>query len=204
MNESFIHKESPVPRTEDANQRVRDEQRARILEGARAAFARDGMATTMADVAAAAGVSQGLAYRYFASKEELVRALLTEAIGTAEIPLERQGTPGATLERLLTTLLESRRDHPEMYRVMYHMLEDRATPPDIADLFRQRGMKFVELLRQLIVAGQASGELAGDDPDQLAAAVLASLDGLTRFALNHPELRGHFPEPRIVLRMLRP
>lgn len=43
--------------------RSQDAQRTNILEGARRAFARKGQAATMADVAQAAGVSQGLAYR---------------------------------------------------------------------------------------------------------------------------------------------
>ena len=60
------------------------------------------------------------------------------------------------------------------------------------------------LLRQLIVEAQATGEVADDDPGQLVAVVLATIDGLTRFALSHPDQREHFPDPRIVLRMLAP
>ena len=56
---------------------------ARILAGARTAFARKGMAATMADVAAAAGVSQGLPYRYFSDKNGLVRARVAEAVQQA-------------------------------------------------------------------------------------------------------------------------
>lgn len=193
-----------MPRSEAENQRVRDEQRARILDGARTAFARTGMVTTMADVASAAGVSQGLAYRYFASKDELIRALVAEAMSSDNVRVDIEGTPGVKLRHLLTVILEARRDHPEVFLLMHHVLSDRDAPADINDRARQRGMRFVELLRQLIVAGQASGEVAGDDPDQLAAAIVAMIDGVTRFALSHPDLRGHFPDPRIVLRMLEP
>ena len=193
-----------MPRSEAENQRVRDEQRARILDGARTAFARTGMATTMADVASAAGVSQGLAYRYFASKEELIRALVADAMSSDNLRVEVEGAPGVRLRSVLTRILEARRDHPEVFLLMNHVLSDRDTPADVNELVRRRGMGFVELVRQLIVAGQASGEIAGDDPDQLVAAIVAMIDGITRFALNHPELRGHFPDPRIVLRMLEP
>jgi AcrR family transcriptional regulator len=193
-----------VPRTEAANQRVRDEQRARILDGARTVFARRGMAATMAEVAAAAGVSQGLAYRYFASKDELFHALVADAMRSDIPPLDHSGTPGARLEHLLTRLLEARRDHPEMFQLMHHVLSDEATAADVAELVRRRGEGFVVLLRRLIVEGQAAGEVAADDPDQLVAAVIAAIDGLTRFALNHPDQREHFPDPRIVLRMLEP
>ena len=50
--------------------------RQRILDAAIALFAEKGFAaTTMRDIAAAADVSIGLAYRYFARKEDLAVAL---------------------------------------------------------------------------------------------------------------------------------
>ena len=57
------------PRTEESNQRIREEQRERILEAARMIFAHKGFTDTkMTDIAAAAGVSYGLAYHYFKDK----------------------------------------------------------------------------------------------------------------------------------------
>src|SRR5215218_9458437 len=97
MNGSFIlGRGLPVPRTEEANQQLRSVQRAKILAGARTAFARRGLATTMADVAAAAGVSQGLAYRYFAGKDEIYLALVEEALISSAGPRveELTGSPG--------------------------------------------------------------------------------------------------------------
>jgi AcrR family transcriptional regulator len=45
------------PRTEEVNERIRDEQREKILDAARRVFARKGFAATkMADVAAGASV----------------------------------------------------------------------------------------------------------------------------------------------------
>ena len=69
-----------MARTAEANQRLREAQRAKILKSASRTFARLGRGATMADVAAEAAVSQGLAYRYFASKEALFQALIEEAI----------------------------------------------------------------------------------------------------------------------------
>src|SRR5215468_10032538 len=112
MNHSLPGGSRQMPRTEADNERVRDEQRARILDGARAVFARRGMAATMAEVAAAAGVSQGLAYRYFASKDELFRALVAEAMLSSDLPEAMSDAPSASLEFLVSRLLEVRRDHP--------------------------------------------------------------------------------------------
>jgi AcrR family transcriptional regulator len=55
----------------------RDERRETILRGAAHAFAVDGYtATSMEDVAAAAGITKLIVYRHFATKEELYRAVL--------------------------------------------------------------------------------------------------------------------------------
>src|SRR5947208_16009730 len=66
-----------MPRTEEANQKIRDERRRHILNTAVKVFARQGLeATRIADIAAAGEMSQGLVYRYFASKEEIYAAVL--------------------------------------------------------------------------------------------------------------------------------
>src|SRR5262249_25045130 len=55
-------------------------RREQILAAATRAFARSGFAaTSLDDVAAAAGVSRGILYRHFASKADLYRAVLDRA-----------------------------------------------------------------------------------------------------------------------------
>src|SRR5258708_32691284 len=57
-----------MPRTEESNQRIREEQTHKIMVAATKVFARKGLAATkMADIAAEAGISYGLLYNYFAS-----------------------------------------------------------------------------------------------------------------------------------------
>ncbi len=101
----------------------RETQRANILEAARRVFARKGKAATMADVAQAAGVSQGLAYRYFAGKEQIYRELVEQAVqqaglATAPPPAESSATPGRRLALLITRLVEYRRDHLEVFQLL--------------------------------------------------------------------------------------
>lgn len=192
-----------MPRTEAANRRIRDAQHARILEAARTVFARRGLSATMDEVAAAAGVSHGLAYRYFAGKDQLFRALAQEALTRVQDRpnvLEVPGTPGERLRHVISRLLRTRREQPEMFLLLNHVLGDRATPGDLLELARRRGREFRRTLRQLIVEGQATGEVASDDPDQLVAAVTACLDGLGRTAIAQPASR--FPSDGIVMRLL--
>jgi len=198
-----------LPRTEEANQRIREEQRAKILDAARKVFARKGMAATMADVAAAAEVSQGLAYRYFASKEAIFHVLVEQAVQSGIAGIQRipkmPGTPGERLGFLVSMAWEGRREHPENYQLMYQVLDDEATSDDIRELISRQGQTYLEVLRQLIVDGQASGEVAEGDPDQLVIVFLSCLDGLSRQALREPEwVKKHFPETEIILRIFKP
>ena len=53
--------------------------RARLLAAAREVFAEQGLEATLDDVAKAAGVGTGTAYRHFANKQELAAEILSEA-----------------------------------------------------------------------------------------------------------------------------
>lgn len=210
MNCSFILKRrQKIPRSEEANQRLREEQRARILEGARKVFAQKGMAATMAEVAAAAGVSQGLAYRYFDSKEAIFEELLEQAVqaglaATARL-MEMPGTPGERLTFLIERTWNGRRERPELYELMYQLLHDQSVPDSLRKLVEKQGLAFIEAIRKLIVEGQASGEIAEGDPEQMVTFVLVSLDGLSRWALQGPEqLRKSFPDASLILRIFKP
>jgi len=198
-----------MPRSEAENQRLRERQRANILDAAMRVFARNGPSASMAEIADAAGVSQGLAYRYFASKEEIYYALVARALqaGLPDAAITRMtsGGPWERLEALISRIVNARREHPEFFQLLYHVLGDDSAPAELRAQMSARGQFFVGALRSLIVEGQAAGEIATGDPDQLTLSLMAYLDGLTRFSLYDPErLRAHFPDTAIVLRMFRP
>jgi len=76
---------------------MRDKANRRILEAARSVFARRGLGATVSDIAKEAGVSQGLAYRYFPSKEAIFHTLLRQMLQSGEStnsPTNREGLRG--------------------------------------------------------------------------------------------------------------
>lgn len=164
----------------------------------------------MLDVTQAAGVSQGLAYRSFASKEQLVHELMAHALeqtalATAPPPSETSLTPRERLTELVTRLVEHRRDHLELFQLLDQLRSAERAPSTIAGLIRQHRANFLGELRQLIVEGQARGAVAAGEPDQLVIAIAATLEGLTRFGLHDPEqFQRLCPEPEILLRILKP
>src|SRR5271168_1662155 len=67
------------------SEKTREQRRQHILASAWRCFSRDGFhATSIEDVIAATGMSSSAVYRYFRSKEEIIRA-------SAEIGVERVG-----------------------------------------------------------------------------------------------------------------
>jgi AcrR family transcriptional regulator len=199
-----------MPRTEEANQRIREEQRAKILDAAMIVFARKGMAATMAEVATTAEVSYGLVYRYFANKEtifaELVERVLRNSIRAIERILEMPGTPEERLHFLLSQALEGLREHPEFVLLTHQVLRDEATPDELRKLVQKQGWTYRAVMRQLIVEGQAAGQVAETDPDQLVAAVSACIGGLSLgLTWQSPEqFKENFPDIEIILGMLNP
>jgi AcrR family transcriptional regulator len=186
---------------------ARPEARTRILQGARHAFARKGLSATMADVANAAGVSQGLAYRYFENKNALLLALIEQAVqgGRAaieEILHDEACSPGARLFDLISGVLESRRREPELFLLLRRLREESA-PARINELIDGQASLFIAATRRLLIEAQACGEAYEGDADQMVTALIACLEGLTSLAVLGPSsLEASFPDPKIVSRML--
>jgi AcrR family transcriptional regulator len=200
-----------MPRTTEANQRIREAQRAKILESARSVFARKGMEATITDIAAEAQISIGLAYRYFADKEAIFSELVKQTIPADSTGfqrlLEMPGMPGKRLAVLISSIVAARghREPLEAHQLLHHALDADAMPEEIRELLSKRYQMLLAAMRQLIVEGQATGEVATGDPDQLVAVMSACLDGLTRWALRDPEqFRTYVPDAQIVLRLFQP
>lgn len=198
-----------MPRTPQANQQIRQDTTERILLAAKKVFARKGMAAKMEEVAAEAGISKGLAYHYFPGKEAIVVALLRQmSMPPDELAATLQkipGTPAERLARIISRMVERRRRDPEFYQFLSQAMADDSLPSDIMEEMKARGQLVQKILRQLVVEGQATGEIAKDNPDKLVRAITACLDGLSRMApLSSEQLENEMPDASIILRMLRP
>jgi len=200
-----------MPRTPEANQRLREAQRTKILASARSVFARKGMEATITDIAAEAQISLGLAYRYFADKEaifsELVKQTVPDDSAGFQQLVQMPGTLGERLATLISSIVGARgqREPLEAHQLLHHALDADALPEEIRELLSKRYQMLLATMRQLIVEGQATGEVLPGDPDQLVAVMSACLDGLTRWALRDPEqFRTYVPDAQIVLRLFQP
>jgi AcrR family transcriptional regulator len=197
-----------MPRTEEENQRIREEQKKNILEGAIRAFAHNGFpATKMADIAAEANVSYGLVYHYFPNKEQVLAELTEIAIKkvseATQQALDMPGTPLDRLRWLISMVLQHLQKKPEAMMVFHRLMADKSVHHECRSLASRFDVLLTEVLGRLIVEGQEAGQVACDDPALLVTALQACLRGLTFCAMKQGCEQG-FPDADILLRLLKP
>ena len=199
-----------MPRTEEVNQRIREERRKQILDTAAQVFARKGLVgARIADIAAAGEMSQGLIFRYFASKEEVFAAVVEDALrsaaGLAQAALQQPCSPLEKLRWLLQIYLPGMWYKPDYVLVILHALNSEDTPQELRELVLEQSKLTLQIYRQLIVEGQEAGEVVQGDPDMLTLAFAACLQGLSSGVLHVPRTLGIDgpPDPEIVLRILK-
>jgi len=204
------------PRTEESNQRIREEQRERILEAARTIFAHKGFTDTkMTDIAAAAGVSYGLAYHYFKDKEEiftrLVEWALSGALGLMQRALEMPGTPWDRLHWFLSQSLQGVQEEPEAFMVVLQAFTNDMVPQETREIAWKQTEASEKAFKQLIVEGQAAGQVVAGNPDQLTTILAWCIQGMALNVgfLNHPPssdskyLSSGLPSADDILRLLK-
>ena len=92
----------------------KDATRARIVDVASRQFRENGVAAAgLAGIMAEAGLTNGAFYAHFKSKEDLLRAVLADALGRRETTLRTASERGAGLEATIRDYLSPRhRDDP--------------------------------------------------------------------------------------------
>jgi len=196
-----------MPRTSQANRQIREDTTEKILQAASRVFARKGMTAKMDEIAVEARVSKGLAYHYFPSKEAIFIALVKQMIPPLDelrAKLEKMpGTPRDRLLRIVSTMIERRRKDPEFYLLLNQAVADDSLPPEVVESLKSQGLLMRDILRRLIIEGQATGEFAKDNPNKLTRAILACLDGLSRMvSFPSEQAEDEMPDASIILRML--
>jgi AcrR family transcriptional regulator len=188
-----------MPRPPAQNQRIRDERSAQILQAAAHVFARNGLAATkITDIGDAAGISHGLVYHYFDSKEEIFRLLITRALqGTARLLQQACTRPGTVTERLywlIRELLESAGEGEDQALLIQHALISETVPEDIRRMVMNEPPKLLAQLSALFREGQEAGEIMDGDPDQLAYFFLSGIQGIVSNQALYPAQTSIEPE----------
>lgn len=154
----------------------------RILEAAAELFRAQGYAaTSVAEVAAAAGLLKGSVYHYIRTKEDLLAAILEEAHrGTALLGEDITASPAPAVEKLrMVVERHLRGTEKNLTQVQVLFREFSTLPPDRFAAVVERRDTYEHAVRELVRQGQAEGAFAAHlDPRLTAAAVLATLNSV--------------------------
>jgi AcrR family transcriptional regulator len=148
-------------------QNVRDHVSAAILDAAASVIAEHGEAASMSDVAEAAGVGRATLYRYFASREDLLRALTKAGIEDAgtrivDADLDHVPVPEA-LARLARALVVS--------GAKFIVIMDDPQHIDTDEVQRRVG----DPLRTVLRRGMEDGTIRQDLPVEVLAQLWGGL-----------------------------
>jgi AcrR family transcriptional regulator len=156
-------------------------RREEILAAAAAAVSRRGFAgTRVADVAADLGISSGLVFYHFETKERL----LSEAFGyAAERDLERldravarRGTAVARLRAVLRLYQPS--GHAPGWTLDIEAWAEAQRTAEIRDASRELDRRWRAAIERVVTDGVEAREFAVDDPAAAVLKITALLDGL--------------------------
>lgn len=203
--------QSPVPRTAEHIQRLKDERREEILRAALRVFARKGLsASKISDIAAAAGLSHGLVYHYFESKEAVFAALLFEVLDATEdmsAPVrDRSQKPVQRLRALLDAWLARAEHEPEVLLLLLQGVVSDTIPAEVQTRMDEFHETFYLPLVSLMQDGQADGTIVASVPaPELTATLIAMLHGMAimRLMIRHGAKRVDSPPEFKVETILR-
>jgi AcrR family transcriptional regulator len=166
--------------------RVSDEYLARrrdeILGAAKACFAREGFhATSMRDIYRECGLSPGAVYNYFASKEELVRALGEEQLRDAQAQREALELIEDPIEalRLLAAGTRAQLAREEDLLLHLQLASEALRDETIAEISQQTFAATLATVVGLIGRAQRTGHLDPlVDADALARVLIGVFQGV--------------------------
>lgn len=139
----------------------------------------------MRAIAEAAGVSAGLAYNYFDGKKDLLRSILTNAIGQVRATLtvledEGRMPPQKQLERFVRVSLDTVRAQRDIWTVMYRLRQDASALLPV----QEEMDALVEVIEARLTSLMV--KLGSEEPVLDASLLFASIDGTAQHYVRAP------------------
>lgn len=167
------------PRSAEANTTLHAERKALILDAALATFVERGYeGARMQEIADRCGLSYGLVYHYFESKEAVFRELVDSALGSAAIltgALGRGSSPAAFGAFASHALAEPA---PHYFAMVIEALTKTCVPTDLSARAKSMAAGLKLAIAEALVPASSSAEwTAGIKGDFRAEALVAILLG---------------------------
>jgi AcrR family transcriptional regulator len=197
-----------MPRNKEANQKIKDDRREQILSATLVLFATKGLAATrITDIATKTGMSQGLIYHYYQSKEEIFIWLISNAmdkmnqaaISLEKLPISSKEKITMATEGLLRGFEENENTANYYFLITQTVLSD-AFPAEAKEIIRTKNDVKYEVIARIFKQGQLEETIKDHDVNEMTTLFFSSINGL---ALNKAIFGPKFkmPDSRLLLSM---
>lgn len=196
------------PRNEEQNELIKDERREQIMSAALRLFATRGFAATkISDIAARAGLSHGLVYHYFKSKEEIFHVLLERAMQTSTQSIQSVEALALSpiekvrqIARYILGGIASFEDSAYYFLIVAQasVMEDPGA--ENKKLLSASGLSFQAMVR-ILKAGQEAGDIRNEDPLSMAFTFFAAIQGLAMYKLSTAGFK--MPDPQVLVNIVK-
>ncbi len=175
------------PRTSSKNEEIRQESMKNIMEAAFSLIAKQGYeSTSIAQIATEAGVSKGLMYNYFKSKEDLLEKLVTGAMDEGDSVIAKliAEDPAVTLRNMFTWFFKELRERPDYWRLMTELTFRIDKHKFVHELATEKMRGYMSFITDLLE------QLNFPNPEDEAKLVAALFDGI---AIQYLVIREGYP-----------
>lgn len=175
-----------MARTVEQNERMRDARKESIRNAALVQFSKKGLfATRIQDIARSAGMSQGLLYHYYPSKDAIYVDLIDEALDklmdASMFVRDMDGTAEEKIRFALKELIQTIKTNDRFVqttRFIAQAINSTAIPDEARKLLDEKHGIPYQIMAQVMEAGQAEGSVIEGDPQALATLFWATITGL--------------------------
>jgi AcrR family transcriptional regulator len=182
---SLINGGKRMPRTKKQFEEMRKLTRKKIQTAALHLFARKGLsATNVQEIADIAGISIGLLYKHYRTKEDMFYELVEIAFnGLKEISIRlcADESPKVILERIIDEIYEelaNNEDFTNLLKLLTQALLSSREDEKLARLLAE-DFTMLQALANLIRRGQELGEFRSGDSFEMAIFFLSTIQGIT-------------------------
>lgn len=186
------------PRTEQQFEEIRGFRKKEIMDAALELFAQEGFySTSISKIATKAGVSKGLLYNYFDSKEELIKEIIFKGIDKINWFFDPNKDGFLTRQEMkyfLDEMFQALQDEPLYWRLYFNLFFQ----PHVMKLVEKRlSILIHRYMKMLFQYFESSGSA---DPETDAIFFGALLDGIGFQFMIAPE---HFPLVKVKEKLLK-
>lgn len=136
------------------------------------------------DIAKLAGVPRATLYYYFSGKEDLISFFLSDKLHRVSVAIGKamagEGSVVQRLENTLMAVMTAMAEHPALCTEMPGAVKEAAKYGEVVN---EAERVMLAPFRELLIEGKASGELAIEDVNTTAIALLGAVNMVAMFQL---------------------